>query len=288
MKTLVTGGNGLIGRYAVDRLVRSGHIVTSLSKARLDEHTNPALNRAALNVVGDAGDPAILADLMQGVDAVLHLAANPSPYGMTAAELLRANSVTTLAVLESAADSGVRGVVYASSISMLGLVFGDGRVPGPARLPVDEGAAPTPADAYALSKLVDEASAQMAARRWELSSVALRFPYTQTASAIAERAHDPSQLESFARELWAYLDVLDAAEACERALVRIADGTISGAHAVYLAADDVILPGTSLDELVRQHYPELADGLVGRRGAYDTSRAESLLGFRAHRLLRAS
>ncbi|NJK32999.1 MAG: NAD-dependent epimerase/dehydratase family protein, partial [Deltaproteobacteria bacterium] len=58
-----------------------------------------------------------------GFDAVVHLAANPSPQGWTEERMFRHNTTTTYNVFRAATMLGMRRVVWASSETTLGLPF---------------------------------------------------------------------------------------------------------------------------------------------------------------------
>lgn len=98
----------------------------------------------------------------------------------------------------------------------------------PLYLPVDEVHPLRPTEGYALSKECDEASARMATRRWNLPVVAMRFPFTATSAMIEARRRDPDAGTTLAKELWAYLDVRDAARAVELAVVATGRGQAAG------------------------------------------------------------
>lgn len=288
MRIFVTGGAGRIGRYAVDRLVAQGHDVTAIVRSP-STTSEVGLNRATREVVGEASDTSLLIESMAGVDAVLHLAAIPGPTDHTAKELLVANTVTTMAVLEAAGNAGVAAVGIASSISILGLAWAD-ELMTPAYLPIDELHPLWPTEGYALSKECDEAAARMASRRWQMPVVAMRFPFTADHDAIQERRRhacdDPSRARQAAKELWAYLDVRDAARACELALTAAVDGGLPGATVLNIIADDLLVD-EPLGELVdRWHSSLAADARAnGFRGAYDLGRARDALGFSAEYLV---
>ncbi|WP_431246525.1 NAD-dependent epimerase/dehydratase family protein [Leifsonia xyli] len=284
MGILVTGGSGRIGRYAVDRLMRSGHDVVALERTPSGPRA-PELLPAGTEVVGDATDAALMDSLMRGADAVVHLAAIPSPTGSTARELLLANSLATLTVLEAAGEHEVRGVVLASSISILGMAWSSELMP-PLFLPVDETHPLRATEGYALSKEDDEAAARMASRRWGLPIVAMRFPFTETADAIRKRGADPASAVSLAKELWGYLDVRDAARAIELAVDGMIAGTVRGCSVVNVVADDVLLD-RPLGELMTEWHPTVpfSSDEYGARGAYDPTGARELLGFEAEHLL---
>jgi nucleoside-diphosphate-sugar epimerase len=283
VRVVVTGGRGLIGRHAVDELVGAGHDVISI--ARPADASVEGLRTAQRELVGDAAEPELLRSAMAGADAVVHLAAIPAPVGHTAVELVAANTLTTMSVLEAAGESGVRGAVIASSVSILGMAWSAERMP-PLRLPVDEDHPLRPTEGYALSKECDEACARMAALRWGLPVVALRFPFTQTADAIRARAADDSDAGrlALAKELWGYLDVRDAARAIRLSVEAAVRGALPGATVLNIIADDPLLD-EPLEQLVRAAHPEYDGPVPARGGAYDIRRAEQSIGFRAERLV---
>jgi nucleoside-diphosphate-sugar epimerase len=284
VKILVTGSRGLIGRFVVDGLVRSGHEVTSVDRP---SSAPPAegLNRATTEAEGDVSDAGLMNSLMTGVDAVVHLAAIPAPVGHTARELVVANSVATMTVLEAAGEQGVKAVVMASSISILGMAW-SAEPTDPLYLPVDEAHPLRPTEGYALSKECDEAAARMASRRWDLPIVAMRFPNTTTREQLESRRDDAGAAERLAKELWAYLDVRDAARAVELAITAMTEGTLRGCSVVNVVTDDVLLDQPLADLMSAWHPAVPFDAQeYGLRGAYDTARARELLGFEAEHLI---
>ncbi len=274
---LVTGAAGRLGQVLVAELARSGVTTTGLVLS-----TSDTVDGADRVVVGDAGDPAVVADALSGVDAVVHLAAIPSPDLAEPHQVFGANTLATFVVLDQAGRSGIRRAVIASSFSATGLPFSP--VPTrPAYLPVDEALPSRVADPYALGKCVDELTAAMAWRAYGLSSVALRLPFLgDPAGRLAERADRfAASPGSGTADLWSYLDYRDAALAC------VAGLTVApaGAHVVGLAAPDTLSPYPT-QMLLDRYLPgvpcrfELPD----RASPVDTTRARELLGFRPRHL----
>ncbi|MGZ0151654.1 NAD-dependent epimerase/dehydratase family protein [Kribbella sp. WER1] len=269
-RVLVTGADGSIGRAAVIGLQAAGYDVTGLS-LRYD-HTSTADRR----LVGDARSATDVAAALDGADAVLHLAAIPHPSLGTPEEVFENNVAATFNVLAQAGQLQVRRAVIASSINAFGVPMNVNDVT-PAYYPLDEDVEADIADAYSLSKSVDEQSARMAWRRWGTDVIALRFPLVKTHeellkfAALAER--DPSIM---AREGWAYLDLRDGVQAIIAAL----ESPVGGAHVVGLAADDILIDRPT-DELLREYAPSvpLRRPVQGRDSLVDTSRARELLGF---------
>ncbi len=122
--------------------------------------------------VGDSRDEALLARALAGADALIHLAAIPTPLLGTPREVFATNTQATFVALEAAGVAGVARVAIASSISLLGLPYGRKGL-APLYAPVDERHPNIGTDPYALSKEVDEATAAMMHRRHGYQVVAL-------------------------------------------------------------------------------------------------------------------
>ncbi|WP_327637184.1 NAD(P)-dependent oxidoreductase [Kribbella sp. NBC_00482] len=269
-RVLVTGADGSIGRAAVTGLRASGYQVTGLALSYEQSST------ADRPLIGDARSPADVAAAMDEVDAVLHLAAIPHPSLGTPEEVFDNNVTATFTVLAQAGQRGIDRVVIASSINAFGVPMNVHPVV-PAYYPLDEEVGADIADAYSLSKSVDEQSARMAWRRWGTKVIALRFPLVKNREKLLEIAAkvavDPTVM---AREGWAYLDERDAVSAIIAAL----ESPAPGAHVVGLAADDILLDRPTA-ELLREYAPTvpLRHPVTGRGSLVDTSRARDLLGF---------
>lgn len=126
MRVFVTGAAGFIGRRLVPRLRAAGHEPTALLQAH-----EPAATAAGARVVrGDITAPESLAGLLDGHDAVVHLAGAVG-YGQTFAVCTRVNRDGTAHVARAAVRAGARRFVHMSSVSVYG------RVPD---VPLDEDA----------------------------------------------------------------------------------------------------------------------------------------------------
>ncbi|MFC9621190.1 NAD-dependent epimerase/dehydratase family protein [Streptomyces sp. NPDC056930] len=277
-RAMVTGAAGRIGRAVLALLAERGIEANALV---LDD---PGDLAARLVVTGDAADAKTVRAALEGADAVIHLAAIPTPERNTAFEVFAGNSLSTFTVLEEAGRAGIRHAAVASSWGVTGLPWTDAEDPHPPYAPVDEEMASQVADPYGLSKQVDELTAQMMARRHGMSVVCLRYPYVggfeeRLYAHAARLTADPA---AGARELWTYLEVHDAARAALLAL----DVPGRAAHAVHLCAPEIIVPYPT-EELLRRYHPTtvLRRPLPGRAAPVDTSAARRLLGFTAQNLL---
>jgi UDP-glucose 4-epimerase len=167
-RLLVTGGAGFIGSHLVERLLSLGaevRVLDNLSKGSLENLRNA---QSARLFVGDILDPDAVANAVDGVDTVFHLAALTSvPESVKQPQLYHdvcANG--TLLVLRLAAHAGVERVVYAASSSC----YGDA---GSAN--IGEGATLAPLSPYATAKLQGEYDCISAHEADAIETVRMRF-----------------------------------------------------------------------------------------------------------------
>jgi nucleoside-diphosphate-sugar epimerase len=176
-------------------------------------------------------------------------------------------------MLNGAVNAGLSRVVWASSETTLGLPFSD---VAPEYLPVDEQHYPRSRTAYALSKVVSEAMA-VELNRWSgIPMVALRLSnvYEVHEYDLLPTLWDDVRARDF--NLWAYIDVRDAASSCRMAL----EADVSGAESVIIAAADTIMTRPTR-ELLAERFPDVP---VRRElGEFETllsiDRARELLGW---------
>ena len=167
-KAIVTGGAGFIGSNLVDTLIDDGWSVSVIDdfSTGKKENLNPAAycwNKNIANI-----DVEHLAEFMEGVDVVFHLAAlarvqpsieDPIPYD-------KVNIGGTLRILHAAAKAGVRRVVYSASSS----AYGETKI-----LPTPENAPTNPLSPYGLQKYVGEQYCKMFSEVYGLDTVSLRY-----------------------------------------------------------------------------------------------------------------
>src|SRR5687767_8623932 len=123
-KVLVTGGAGFIGAHAARELLQAGWEVKTLDNLTPQVHESgerPAyLDPDVELVVGDVRDADAVRDALDGVDAVLHLAARVG-VGQSMYEIAEYTSVNTYGtgvLLEALLDHPVQRLVAASSMSV--------------------------------------------------------------------------------------------------------------------------------------------------------------------------
>ena len=187
MKWLITGGCGFIGTRLIKNLVREGEhsirLVDNLSVGTRDnlasvcdfvelDYSTLSSARFAPNhspqlIVGDILNEKLAIQAAQGVDVIVHLAANTgvSPSVEDPRMDCAANVIGTLNYLEAARLSKVKRFVFASS----------GAPVGECEPPVHEEMVPHPVSPYGASKLAGEGYCSAYFHTFGVETVVLRF-----------------------------------------------------------------------------------------------------------------
>jgi uronate dehydrogenase len=157
---LVTGSSGRIGRAVVAELLGRKCPVRGF-----DQVATPGL---ADMVVGTVTSVANVAKAMQGVSAVIHLAATPDDADFLA-EIVPNNIIGVHHVMEQAQAAGVKRMVLASS----GQVTWYERFRGP--WPIKADVQPTPRYWYAVAKVFLEAAGRAFFEKFGMSVIVARL-----------------------------------------------------------------------------------------------------------------
>ena len=274
MTIVVTGASGKTGRGVVQDLVASGRSVRAVDVVGTPGDRGELADLGAPLLRADLTDFGDTVDALLGAEAVVHLAAIPAPGFFTDARTLATNTAITGNVFLAAAKVGVRRVVWTSSETTLGLPFSPSTPP--TSLPVDEAHYPWPTTAYALSKVLGETMAEQISAWSGIPIVGLRLSNVHVAEDYPKIPGYWSDPLVRAFNLWAYVDVRDAAQACRRAL----DANVSGAPSYVIAARDTLMNRPSAD-LAAEVFPgvPVRGELAGYASLLDSSRAGRELGY---------
>jgi nucleoside-diphosphate-sugar epimerase len=234
VKIVVTGGSGKAGRAVVRDLLEHGHTVLNVDLVPPREPApGSTFLPADLTDYGQTLEALSGAGVVSGMEAVVHLAALPSPTVATPDVVFRTNVTSTHTVFSAAARLALQRIVWASSETTLGLPFE--RPPDYA--PIDEQHELRPESSYALSKVLGEEMARQFARWSGIPIIGLRF------SNIMERA-DYDLFPSYWDDplirkwnLWSYVDQSHVAESVRRSLA----ADVRGADVFIIAAADTVM-----------------------------------------------
>jgi nucleoside-diphosphate-sugar epimerase len=275
-RIVVTGGSGKAGRAVIRDLVDHGHEVLNVDLVPSPGSSSPdspvPLLVADLTDFGQTLEALSGGERLPGVEAVVHLAAIPSPGHATADVVFRTNITSTHTVFAAAERLGLRRVVWASSETTLGLPFD--RPPDYA--PIDEDHELRPESSYALSKVLGEEMARQFHRWTGIPVIGLRF------SNIMERA-DYERFPSFWDDpqtrkwnLWGYVDESHVAQSVRLAL----EADVQGAEAFIIAAADTVMRRPSRD-LMAEVFPgvPVAAGVDGHDTLLGIDKARRVLGY---------
>jgi UDP-glucose 4-epimerase len=162
MDIAVFGAAGFVGRNVVAEFADTDHSVRACDVVSVDGLPSNATGHEV-----DITDEDRVADVVDGADAVVHLAAHQLPDSMDEPRLnAEINVMGSLNVLEAARDTGVDTVFFSSASSILGKV--EGRI-------ADEDARPEPRSPYAVTKHAMEEYLDVYQRLYDLDYLVFRF-----------------------------------------------------------------------------------------------------------------
>jgi nucleoside-diphosphate-sugar epimerase len=272
MKVTLTGAAGRLGVHVCRTLVERSHTVRATDKTFCSD--------LPVRVeVADLLDRASCYRLVEGSEALVHLANHPGFRGDDVQRVFHENVAVNMNVFQAAADMGMKRIVFASSVQVIS---------GPSKrderntpsslpyLPLDGDVPPNPGNPYALGKQVSETMLAYFARTTGMTCVAVRFPGLVDDEWLARIATNPSQ-HAFGRdEGFSFLHFLDAAEL----VAAILRTPLTGFRVYFPAARENRLRQPATD-VVRQHFPNtlLRRPLEEMTSLVDVSRIERETGW---------
>ena len=284
MRVLFTGGSGKAGRHCIEYLLDQGHTLLNLDLADL-AHPKVMTRFADIADAGQVydvmGSYANYDELRPGTgvpkfDAVVHFAAVPRLLMASDNECYRVNTVGTYNVIDAALKAGVRKIVFASSETAYGICFADGEVK-PEYLPVDEEHPTVPQDSYAMSKVVNEATARSFQRRSGADIYGLRI--NNVIEPNEYERNFPAFMENpdlRLRNIFSYIDARDLGQMVQRCLET--DGL---GYEVFNVSNDDHSVGLDSAELVARYYKGVEIRSESMPASfYSNAKAKRMLGFK--------
>ena len=268
---VVTGASGRLGRRVVQLLVDRNREVLATDRSRTDD-------LPAEFVRSDLMDARAVEGILKDAEAVVHMGAIPEPLREDPRVIFENNVTSTFNVMTSAAELGLRRVVFSSSAFGMGWAH-DGNAFVPLYLPLDEEHPMMPFEPYGLSKQVGEDIGRMIARNSNTTVVSLRFTNVALPEVQAEFPWPaPTPENPLTLVMWAYADARDVAEAHVLSL----DAEIAQYEAFMIAQPSSRFKESTID-LVKNNFGdrvEIRDGLNGTASVISTEKAQRLLGWK--------
>lgn len=286
MKVLVTGGAGYIGTALVAQLLMEGHSVRVLDKGIYS--LEPLLIFSAADRfelrVGDVRNEETLANALDGMDAVVHLAAMVGEAACSIDEeaTVSINEKVPSKLLALCEDKGVGRVVFLSTCSNYGVSSPD--------VLADEEAALTPLSLYARTKVAAERdmlgfngkTVTTVLRFGTICGLSGRMRFDLLVSELARDAISGREIEIYKPEAWRpFLHVRDGV----RAVVHVLGSDVAKVNRRVFNIVGENLRKSDLSDMVLKHFPDAkirvtAANPDNRDYRVTGARIENELGFR--------
>ena len=268
---VVTGAAGRLGRRVVQLLVDQNKEVLATDQLAADD-------LPAEFVRCDLGDARAVGDILKGTEAVIHMGAIPGPLRADPRFIFQNNVACDFNVMTSAAELGLRRIVFSSSAFGMGWAH-DGNAFVPLYLPLDEEHPMMPFEPYGLTKQVGEDIGRMIARNSNTTVVSLRFTNVALPEVQAEFPWPaPTPENPLTLVMWAHAEAGDVAEAHVLAV----DAEIEEYEAFMIAQPSSRFEEPTID-LVKNNFGdrvEIREGLSGTASVISTEKAQRLLGWK--------
>lgn len=182
MKILVTGGAGYIGSVLTEELLKENHQVTVFDN--LSKGHRQSIAPEAEFIFGDLCETEKLTEILQGNEAVIHLAAS-SLIGESAQnplEYYQNNLIGGLSVLEAMNRAQVKKIVFSSTAA----VYGETE-----KQPLEETQTLAPTSVYGETKLAFENALKWFEQAYNLRFASLRYFNAAGATEKHGEWHEP-------------------------------------------------------------------------------------------------
>jgi nucleoside-diphosphate-sugar epimerase len=261
-KLLVTGASGMFGKFVLSELSR--HRFEVLATDRVEEPESPF--PIHLTNLLDLPD---VRKLMPGVDTVIHLGNHA--YQRKNEITYNENAAMNMNVFQAAVDHGVRKIIFASSVQVIGSEGGDVPIDRAARFPsfpLDGDTPPFPTNTYAVSKRAGEILTEYFATCYDIQGIAIRFPGM---CALANFSYQPDWNPHPApiRQGFSYLSYEDAS----RFVVAVIRAQLPGFR-IYFPSSVGNRNGLLTSRLLKEFYPGIPcrRTITDQEGLVDISR----------------
>jgi len=249
MKITVTGAAGRLGHAALTALTARGLTIHATDRKYRKDTPVPI-------DVANLLDRDACYHLVEGSDVLVHLG-NHVMIGEGGPQTTYSENCTmNINIVQAAVEVGVKKIIYASSIQVMGgerLRYSDPPIPSRlAYLPADGNLPANATNAYSLSKRSAEDMLAAVARVEGLQTIALRFPLLITKQHGEHLKQHPWKDYPKLDEAFAYLCVEDAGEL----IAAIVEADLPGFR-IYLPATRGTISAESPQELIKRYFPNV-------------------------------
>lgn len=167
MKVGVTGAAGFVGQHITQALHDAGHSVRALARRAPESDLSGVDDVRIMPSLGADTDTVALAEDLDGLDVVVHLAARVHiMQGGAESAFMDTNVGGSIALIQASASAGVPRFIFMSSVKAVGERSSD--------TPLSASSAPAPEDAYGRSKLAAEQALHKIAHAQNVALAILR------------------------------------------------------------------------------------------------------------------
>ena len=118
MRLLVTGATGFIGKHLTEALLLNGNEVVCVTRKKISDGE---FSKPVENIICDLREIETIDDQMQGIDVVIHAAAQLGHYGIPYEYYYKVNYLATLKLAELAIKHRVKQFIFCSAPFVTGL-----------------------------------------------------------------------------------------------------------------------------------------------------------------------
>lgn len=167
-RCLVTGGAGFIGSHIVDQLIELNADVIVIDNLSTGKIQNLNTKAKFIQLDLSTATQSELNNYFSNIDVVFHCAALPNvQYSIEfPVESSKANTDTTIKVLEAIRYNHINKIIYSSSCSVYG---------NASKIPTCESAVISPLSAYALQKYIGEEYCYLYNKIYNINYIVLRY-----------------------------------------------------------------------------------------------------------------
>jgi nucleoside-diphosphate-sugar epimerase len=268
-RTVFTGGSGKAGRHVIPYLLQQGHSILNLDLTPFPEDHLPT-GKSVHTIETDLSDSGQTFNALSSLfnlseyslpkhpgapDAVIHFAACARNMIVPDNETFRINTMSAYNVIEAASKLGIRKIIVASSETVYGVCFSQGRDDDISyhSFPLDEDTYDVdPMDTYGCSKLCAERIARTMARRFNNDIFILRIGNVIEPHEYArDFPRHVGQPETRKRNVWSYVDARDLGQMCHLAVMTNGLG-----FQVFNATNDTITTTLPTKTFLEQNDPK--------------------------------